>query len=82
MDADGIWLGNGDHVEEVVILPKALVERVLVARIEVRRIQADFDNFDGDRRGIAHALYEAKQELSSALDALTAALEKNDENRD
>lgn len=36
---------------------------VLSAIREVARVRADFDDFDGDRRGIADCLDEAEQEL-------------------
>ncbi len=36
---------------------------VLSAILKVARVRADFDDFDGDRRGIGDCLDEAEQEL-------------------
>lgn len=41
----------------------AIPSEVLSAILKVARIRADFDDFDGDRRGIGDCLDEAEQEL-------------------
>jgi hypothetical protein len=45
-------------------------EAVIEAAIEWRKHQEAFSDFDGDRRGIAEHLYEAKCRLLKALSAL------------
>lgn len=47
----------------VPILEPSIVELLK----NVRRINSDFDDFDGDRRGIAECLYQAERKLLEAL---------------
>ncbi|EFC5422185.1 DUF551 domain-containing protein [Escherichia coli] len=47
---------------------------VLSAIREVARIRADFDDFDGDRRGIGDCLDEAEQELIVAINKYASQL--------
>ena len=48
---------------------------VLSAIREVARIRADFDDFDGDRRGIGDCLDEAEQELIVTINKYASQLE-------
>ncbi|EMZ82974.1 hypothetical protein [Escherichia coli] len=47
---------------------------VLSAIREVARIRADFDDFDGDRRGIGDCLDEAEQELIVTINKYASQL--------
>ena len=60
------WLSNGRYVQPLYIAQPVPVipDEVLSAIREVARIRADFDDFDGDRRGIGDCLDEAEQELT------------------
>ncbi|EIZ3020798.1 DUF551 domain-containing protein, partial [Escherichia coli] len=47
---------------------------VLSAILKVARIRADFDDFDGDRRGIGDCLDEAEQELIVTINKYASQL--------
>lgn len=52
----------------------AIPSEVLSAILKVARIRADFDDFDGDRRGIGDCLDEAEQELIVTINKYASQL--------
>ncbi|HGX9676671.1 TPA: DUF551 domain-containing protein [Escherichia coli] len=52
----------------------AIPSEVLSAILKVARIRADFDDFDGDRRGIGDCLDEAEQELIVSINKYASQL--------
>ena len=52
----------------------AIPTEVLSAILKVARIRADFDDFDGDRRGIGDCLDEAEQELIVTINKYASQL--------
>lgn len=70
------WLSNGWYVQPLYIAQPVPVipDEVLSAIREVARIRADFDDFDGDRRGIGDCLDEAEQELIVTINKYASQL--------
>ena len=70
------WLSNGWYVHPLYIAQPVPVipDEVLSAIREVARIRADFDDFDGDRRGIGDCLDEAEQELIVTINKYASQL--------
>ncbi len=52
----------------------AIPSEVLSAILKVARIRADFDDFDGDRRGVGDCLDEAEQELIVTINKYASQL--------
>ncbi|HFI7310899.1 TPA: DUF551 domain-containing protein [Escherichia coli] len=65
------WCSHNQHHDDTLYVRADLVNGnspvipgdVLSAILQVARVRADFDDFDGDRRGIGDCLDEAEQEL-------------------
>lgn len=55
--------GNFREIAETSTNYPVIPSEVLSAIQKVARVRADFDDFDGDRRGIGNCLDEAEQEL-------------------
>ncbi|MDS1570069.1 hypothetical protein QPL27_03175 [Escherichia coli] len=70
------WLSNGWYVQPLYIAQPVPVipDEVLSAIREVARVRADFDDFDGDRRGIGDCLDEAEQELIVTINKYASQL--------
>ena len=55
--------GNFREIAETSTNSPVIPSEVLSAILKFARVRADFDDFDGDRRGIGDCLDEAEQEL-------------------
>ncbi|EHH5044154.1 DUF551 domain-containing protein [Escherichia coli] len=65
---------NFREIEETSTNYPAIPSEVLSAILKVARIRADFDDFDGDRRGIGDCLDEAEQELIVTINKYASQL--------
>ncbi len=66
--------GNFREIAETSTNYPAIPSEVLSAILKVARIRADFDDFDGDRRGIGDCLDEAEQELIVTINKYASQL--------
>lgn len=65
---------NFREISETSTNYPAIPSEVLSAILKVARIRADFDDFDGDRRGIGDCLDEAEQELIVTINKYASQL--------
>lgn len=65
---------NFREIAETSTSYPAIPSEVLSAILKVARIRADFDDFDGDRRGIGDCLDEAEQELIVTINKYASQL--------
>ena len=65
---------NFREIAETSTNSPVIPDEVLSAIREVARIRADFDDFDGDRRGIGDCLDEAEQELIVTINKYASQL--------
>ena len=65
---------NFREIAETSTNYQAIPSEVLSAILKVARIRADFDDFDGDRRGIGDCLDEAEQELIVTINKYASQL--------
>ncbi|EHW8454914.1 DUF551 domain-containing protein [Escherichia coli] len=65
---------NFGEIAETSTNYPAIPSEVLSAILKVARIRADFDDFDGDRRGIGDCLDEAEQELIVTINKYASQL--------
>lgn len=66
----GNFRGNKNSSTNYPVIPS----EVLSAILKVAKIRADFDDFDGDRRGIGDCLDEAEQELIVTINKYASQL--------
>ncbi len=67
-------INNFREIAETSTNYPAIPSEVLSAILKVARIRADFDDFDGDRRGIGDCLDEAEQELIVTINKYASQL--------
>ena len=70
----GSSTNNFREISETSTNYPAIPSEVLSAILKVARIRADFDDFDGDRRGIGDCLDEAEQELIVTINKYASQL--------
>lgn len=66
--------GNFREIAETSTNYPVIPSEVLSAILKVAKIRADFDDFDGDRRGIGDCLDEAEQELIVTINKYASQL--------
>ena len=66
--------GNFREIAETSTNSPVIPGEVLSAIMKVARVRADFDDFDGDRRGIGDCLDEAEQELIVTINKYASQL--------
>jgi len=69
---------NGERLIFLSAAPSVPENEILLALDKWVRIKADFEDFDGDRRGIAECLRDAEQELRSTHARLRTAGDKGE----